>query len=511
MSDALASALDLTVEEVLAPTPAGPDLDKWVVFVPVEDADAVRQAMFDAGAGQMGDYSHCSWSATGTGQFLPHDGANPAIGSVGTVERVSEDRIEVIAPARRRARVLAALRSAHPYEEPAFDIFTLAPVPGNVGLGRIGVLPSPEPLSAFVSRVCDALPATSWGVRGSGEPDSQVSRVAVCGERATRCWTSSPAPTSRPTSPPIFGTTPSTSTGALLTWRSSTWRTGPVSTRGVIRPQNCCGTNSATRSQCECRRSEPIRGMLREQVMKAEVAQQRSLLELAELDAGLNRIEHRAKNLAEQQHLEEVQGTLQEANDKLAALQLAIDGFDDEVAKFETEIDGVRQREDRDRRLLADGSVDAKQLTELQHELQTLERRQAALEDALLEVMERREELQRDQGAALARIDELQSALGDAQKACDDARAEIDQQRHQSVSRRDELISGLAPDLAALYERQRERGGAGAGLLQGRRCGACRIEIDKGELARISAAADDDLLRCPECGAILLRLNGTSA
>ncbi|ODQ95190.1 Nif3-like dinuclear metal center hexameric protein [Mycolicibacterium holsaticum] len=181
VSDALASALDLTVEEVLAPTPAGPDLDKWVVFVPVEDADAVRQAMFDAGAGQMGDYSHCSWSATGTGQFLPHDGANPAIGSVGTVERVSEDRIEVIAPARRRARVLAALRSAHPYEEPAFDIFTLAPVPGNVGLGRIGVLPSPEPLSAFVSRVCDALPATSWGVRGSGEPDSQVSRVAVCG------------------------------------------------------------------------------------------------------------------------------------------------------------------------------------------------------------------------------------------------------------------------------------------------------------------------------------------
>lgn len=181
VSDALARALDLTVEEVLAPTPAGPDLDKWVVFVPVADADAVRQAMFDAGAGQIGDYSHCSWSVTGTGQFLPHDGANPAIGSVGTVERVSEDRVEVIAPARRRARVLAALRSAHPYEEPAFDIFTLAPVPGNVGLGRVGVLPRPERLSAFVSRVRDALPATSWGVRASGNSDSEVSRVAVCG------------------------------------------------------------------------------------------------------------------------------------------------------------------------------------------------------------------------------------------------------------------------------------------------------------------------------------------
>lgn len=245
--------------------------------------------------------------------------------------------------------------------------------------------------------------------------------------------------------------------------------------------------------------------------MKAEVAQQRSLLELAELDAGLTRLEHREKNLAEQQRLEEVQATLREANDRLAALQIAIDDLDDQIAKFETEIDGVRQREDRDRRLLADGSVDAKQLTELQHELQTLERRQAALEDSLLEVMERREELQRDQESALAEIDDLQSTLSDAQRACDDARTELDQQRHQSVSRRDELISGLDPDLVALYERQRERSGAGAGLLQGRRCGACRIEIDKGELARISAAADDDLLRCPECGAILLRLNGTGA
>lgn len=245
--------------------------------------------------------------------------------------------------------------------------------------------------------------------------------------------------------------------------------------------------------------------------MKAEVAQQRSLLELAELDAALTRLEHRAKNLAEQQRLEEVQATLREANDRLAALQIAIDDLDEQIAKFETEIDGVRQREDRDRRLLADGSVDAKQLTELQHELQTLERRQAALEDSLLEVMERREELQRDQESALAEIDDLQSTLSDAQRACDDARAELDQQRHQSVSRRDELISGLNPDLVALYERQRERSGAGAGLLQGRRCGACRIEIDKGELARISVAADDDLLRCPECGAILLRLNGTGA
>jgi len=245
--------------------------------------------------------------------------------------------------------------------------------------------------------------------------------------------------------------------------------------------------------------------------MKAEIVQQRSLLELAELDAGLSRIDHRAKNLPAQQQLEEAQSTHGEANDRLAAVQIALEDLDGQVAKFESEIDAVRQREDRDRSLLAAGTVDAKQLTELQHELETLERRQSSLEDSQLEVMERREELQSQQAGELAEIDELQTKLAEAQRACDEARNEINQLRHQSLSRRDELVSELDADLVALYERQRARGGAGAGLLQGRRCGACRIEIDRGELARISAAADDEVLRCPECGAILLRVKGTGA
>lgn len=181
VSDALADALGLTVEEVLAPISVGAGLDKWVVFVPAENADAVRDAMFAAGAGHIGDYSHCSWSVPGTGQFLPQDGASPSIGTVGTVEQVPEDRVEMVAPTRLRAHVLAALRTAHPYEEPAFDIYPLAAVPGDVGLGRIAALPRPEPLSAFVSRVHDALPGTSWGVRASGNSEATVSRVAVCG------------------------------------------------------------------------------------------------------------------------------------------------------------------------------------------------------------------------------------------------------------------------------------------------------------------------------------------
>lgn len=245
--------------------------------------------------------------------------------------------------------------------------------------------------------------------------------------------------------------------------------------------------------------------------MKAEVAQQRLLLELAELDAEIGRLDHRLKNLPEQSKLEEAQGAHHEANDRLAVVQLALADIDAQIAKFETEIDGVRQREDRDRRLLEGGTVDAKQLTEIQHELDTLERRQASLEDSLLEVMERREELAADQDRELAGIDDLQTAMTDAQRNCDSARTHLAQLAHQARSRREELVTTIDESLVSMYERQRGRGGTGAATLQGRRCGACRLEIDRGELARIAAAPDDEVLRCPECSAILLRLKGTGA
>ena len=240
--------------------------------------------------------------------------------------------------------------------------------------------------------------------------------------------------------------------------------------------------------------------------MKAEVVQQRTLLELAELDAELSRIEHRSGHLAEQQRFEQTQAEHREANDRLASLRLALEDLDAQITKFESEIDAVRRREDRDRSMLEAGAISARQLSDLQHELETLQRRQSSLEDSLLEVMERREELQSQQAGELAKIDGLESELAEAQRARDDALATIEQTRHQCVSRRDELTAALDSDLVSLYERQRAHGGPGAGRLQGRRCGACRIEIDRGELARISAAADDEVLRCPECGAILLRV-----
>ena len=242
--------------------------------------------------------------------------------------------------------------------------------------------------------------------------------------------------------------------------------------------------------------------------MKADVFQQHSLLQLAELDAEVSRAEHRTKNLPEQKAVGEAQASHREAGDRLAALQLALADIDAQVAKLETEIDGVRQREDRDRALMAGGSVDPKQLNDLQHELETLQRRQASLEDSQLELMEKREELAAQQAGEVASVEELQSALADAQRACDEARAELTQLIEKSAVVRAELVSKIDEPLVALYERQRSRTGVGAAPLQGRRCGACRIEIDQGESARIAAAADDDVVRCPECAAILLRVSG---
>lgn len=181
VSDALAELLGLTVESVLDPVAGGPALDKWVVFVPAGDAETVREALFAAGAGHIGDYSHCSWSVAGTGQFLPGPSASPAIGTRGEMERVTEQRVEVIARAGIRAAVLAAMRASHPYQEPAFDVVSLAPLPTGTGIGRIGTLARPVRFADFVAQAGSVLPQTNWGVRGAGNPDAMVTRVAVCG------------------------------------------------------------------------------------------------------------------------------------------------------------------------------------------------------------------------------------------------------------------------------------------------------------------------------------------
>ncbi len=160
----------------------GAAMDKWGVHVPVDAAETVTAALFDAGAGHIGDYAECAFSWEGTGQFTPQDGANPTEGEIGVTHRGPERRVEFVAPASRRRDLITALRDAHPYEEPAFDIVELpdtAPVDQACGLGRIGRLPEPMTLREFTQQVADALPETAWGVRAAGDPEAMVQTVAV--------------------------------------------------------------------------------------------------------------------------------------------------------------------------------------------------------------------------------------------------------------------------------------------------------------------------------------------
>jgi dinuclear metal center YbgI/SA1388 family protein len=180
VSDALAHAVGLRVVGPLEPKPIAA-VDQWTVQVPRTHTEPVRAALFAAGAGTGGHYRDCCWEVPGIGQFRPVDGAQPAVGEIGVLQIVEEDRIEVVAPPAARSAILAALRAAHPYESPAFHVSERAQLPSGVGLGRVGELPHRETLRQFTARVRAALPGTAWGVRAAGDPDRPVRTVAVCG------------------------------------------------------------------------------------------------------------------------------------------------------------------------------------------------------------------------------------------------------------------------------------------------------------------------------------------
>ncbi|WP_232014229.1 Nif3-like dinuclear metal center hexameric protein [Cellulomonas fimi] len=180
VADALAEAVGLVDTRPLQ-ADAAEALDKHVVFVPVADAERLVDALAAAGAGAVGRYARCAWTATGEGTFTPLDGASPAVGEVGVASRVVEARVEMVAPRRLRSAVVAAMRAAHPYEEPAFDVLELASWPGSTGTGRVGRLARPTTLAAFAAAVAAATPATAQGVRFAGDSDGRVEHVAVVG------------------------------------------------------------------------------------------------------------------------------------------------------------------------------------------------------------------------------------------------------------------------------------------------------------------------------------------
>ena len=157
--------------------PAG-DNYKLVVFIPIESAAKVSNAVFAAGAGAIGNYSNCGFTAEGTGTFLPLAGARPAIGKKGKLEKVNEIRFETIVPAEKLDDCIVAMKKAHPYEEPAFDVFKLYNNQNKFGLGRIGKLQKPTQLTKIIERIKKHTGAKTFGIIGNQK--RLIRTAAVC-------------------------------------------------------------------------------------------------------------------------------------------------------------------------------------------------------------------------------------------------------------------------------------------------------------------------------------------
>jgi uncharacterized protein len=239
--------------------------------------------------------------------------------------------------------------------------------------------------------------------------------------------------------------------------------------------------------------------------MKADPAAQRRLLDLADVDGELTRLAHRRRTLPEHAALGAAETGVRRAKDALVEIETRAGDLDRDIRRLERDVDGVRTRAERDRTILAGAGVGAKQANDLQHELETLARRQGVLEDEQLEVMEQREALGMDvahAGRVLAEAEQEQSAITERR---DTALLDIDAGEAGRRRAREEVVATLPADLLAEYERRRARGGTGAALLRERRCGACRLELDRTALSALRAAPPDEVAHCEECGVVLVR------
>lgn len=178
VNDVMAQKLQLEDLKVLVPT--GEDrIYKAIVYIPTEYKAPVLQAMFAAGAGTIGDYSHCSFQMNGEGSFLPESQSTPFIGKQGEMERVEEVRAETIVPYSKLKKVIQAMKKVHPYEEPAYDVYLLEMKGKTYGLGRTGKLAKPMSLKDFTGHVKQAYEIPQ--LRLVGDPDRIIKKVALLG------------------------------------------------------------------------------------------------------------------------------------------------------------------------------------------------------------------------------------------------------------------------------------------------------------------------------------------
>jgi predicted nucleic acid-binding Zn-ribbon protein len=244
-----------------------------------------------------------------------------------------------------------------------------------------------------------------------------------------------------------------------------------------------------------------------EQTLKADPFAQLRLLDVQTLDSRADQLRHLLVHLPEDAELRDLEAQRRELDGRARDLQVRVDDLEREQRKADADVEQVKARRRRDQERMDAGAVaNPKDLQRMQHELVSLDRRISDLEDVELEVMEQLEQAQAD-------LAQTRTVLADSEKRADSlaaARAERSSATEEALaaatSERAAVAAGLPAELLALYERVRtQRAGVGAAALRARRCQGCSLELNAAELGAIRAASPDEVVRCEECGRILVR------
>ena len=240
--------------------------------------------------------------------------------------------------------------------------------------------------------------------------------------------------------------------------------------------------------------------------MKASPEAQLRLLELADLDTELTRLDHRRRTLPELAELEQLAERSAKVRDAMTIADTNLADLDRELARAEKDVDQVRVRIDRDNQRLDAGSVSsARELEQLQSEVVSLRRRQDDLEEIVLDLMERREAAQGLRDGAAAERETVDGEIAAATARRDAGLAEIAEQASKASAARAEVVPEVPADLLALYDKIRASSGRGAALLRRGQCEGCRESLSTVEANAVKAAAPDEVVRHEECGRILIR------
>lgn len=242
-------------------------------------------------------------------------------------------------------------------------------------------------------------------------------------------------------------------------------------------------------------------------VATADPFAQLRLLDLQAADTHLDQVAHRRANLSEVARLRECEVALQRVRRFIVAGETEVSDREREARKMENDVEQVRMRAGKDEALLLSGTIsNSKQLEDLTHEVASLKRRQEALEDDALSLMQQIEDAKNSLAVHQAERARLDIELIEAREALAEIERELDTEQADATTHRAHLATEIPADLLRAYEKSRaENGGVGAAMLQHGRCGGCRLQINPNELARIKAAPSNEVLRCDECRRILVR------